>query len=200
MHARTPGFLLGVLLVLGAAPAQAQTTLGIRGGVSVSSAEFSTETFDESNRTGFDGGVFVDFGAGSILGLQIAAQYAQRGAELDLQGAAEDLSLNYLEIPAVLKVGLPLGIVKPSLLGGVALGFNTRCEFDGSGDCGDEITSTNFAGVLGADVAFFLGGLSLWVDGRFNFGLSDVADALDVDELKTRAWTLQAGIGVPLGG
>jgi hypothetical protein len=192
--------VLAAALLLSAASIQAQTTLGVRGGVSVSSVDLDVaETFDDSNRTGFDGGVFLDIGGSNILGFQIGAQYAQKGAELDFGEAVEELTLNYLEIPAVLKLGLPLGVLKPSLLGGVALGFNTSCEGFG-GDCDDEVTSTNFVGVLGADVAVYLGGISLWADGRFNFGLSDIADAADIDELKTRAWTLQAGIGVPLGG
>lgn len=192
-----PSLLLG--LALASHPLQAQTTLGVRGGVSVAGVDLDLEeTFDEGNRTGFVGGVFLDFAGSSVLGLQIGAQYAQKGAELDFGTVAEELTLDYLEIPAVVKLGLPLGVMKPSLLGGVSMGFNTGCE-GFSGDCDDEVTSTNFSGLLGADVAFYLGGVSLWVDGRFHFGLSDIADAADIDQLKTRAWTLQAGLGLPLG-
>jgi hypothetical protein len=189
------------LLALTTLPAQAQTTLGVRGGVSVSSVDLDLgETFDDSNRTGFEGGVFLDFGRSSPLGFQIGAQYAQKGAELEFGDVVEDLSLNYLEIPAVVKLGIPLGGLKPSVLGGVAMGFNTGCEGFGRDDCSENITSTNFSGLLGADVVIDLGGLSLWADGRFHFGLNDIADAVEVDELKTRAWALQAGLGFPLGG
>jgi hypothetical protein len=189
------------LLALTALPAQGQTTLGVRGGVSVSSVDLDLgETFDDSNRTGFEGGVFLDFGRSSPLGFQIGAQYAQKGAELEFGDVVEDLSLNYLEIPAVVKLGIPLMGLKPSVLGGVAMGFRTGCEDVRDIDCDEEVTSTNFAGLLGADVVLDLGGLSLWADGRFHFGLSDISDAVDVDELKTRAWTLQAGLGFPLGG
>ncbi len=183
------------------APAAAQTTFGLRGGVSVADVDMEfSEVLDESNRTGFAGGVFLDFGRSEMLGFQVGAQYTQKGAELDLGQAVEDFDLAYLEIPVVAKLGLPLGIAKPSLLGGVSVGFNTECEGLGESDCEDRISSTELSGLLGADVAFDLGSLSLWVDGRYSFGLSDIADAVDVEELKNRAWTFQAGLGFPLGG
>lgn len=195
--------LAGLLVVsLSATPVSAQTTFGVRGGVSVASvdADFGT-TFDDSNRTGFVGGVFLDFGGGnSVLGYQIGAQYSQKGAELDIGGTVDDLDLAYLEIPAVVKLGLPLPAIQPSVFGGVGIGFNTSCEFETGGNCDDDVTSTEFSGILGADVELDLGGLSLFADGRYHFGLNDISDATDINELKNRAWQLQAGLGFPLGG
>ncbi|MEJ2541325.1 MAG: porin family protein [Gemmatimonadota bacterium] len=184
------------------APAlEAQTILGVRGGVSVSSASFDvSETLDDSNRTGFVGGVFLDWGQSTLFGFQVAAQYAQKGAEID----NVDLDLAYLEIPAVVKVGLPLGIVKPSVFGGVALGFNTSCDDPdqvfGADFC-DDVSSTEWAGVFGADAAFYLGSLSLWIDARYNVGLNDISSDLEfVDDLKNRAWNISGGVGFGLGG
>jgi len=196
--------LLGVVLLGGVhSRAQAQEgglVLGLRGGVSVASASIdASETFDKSNRTGFAGGVFFDYDAG-ILGLQFGAEYAQKGVDLDLAGAITEFSLKYLEIPAVLKVGIPLGMIKPSVLAGVGLGFNTGCDVSGV-DCGSDIKSTEFTGIAGADLALHLGGISLWADGRYHFGLSNINDASDVvGDLKNRNWTFQAGIGFKLGG
>jgi len=185
------------------APAQAQEgglVLGVRGGVSVASASVdASQTFDKSNRTGFAGGVFFDYDAG-VLGLQLGAQYAQKGVDLDLAGTVSEFSVKYLEIPAVLKVGIPLGMIKPSVLAGVGLGFNTGCDVSGV-DCGSDIKSTEFTGIAGADLALHLGGISLWADGRYHFGLSNINDASDVvGDLKNRNWTFQAGIGFKLGG
>ena len=175
--------------------AQQRTTLGVRGGVSVASASLDIdETFSQDNRTGFAGGVFLDFDGG-IFGLQVAGQYTQKGAELDVSNTVSDLSLAYLEIPGVLKLGIPLGSVKPSVFGGVALSFITTCDNDGE-DCKESVTSTDFLGIAGADLAIYLGAVSLWADGRYHFGLSNVSDAGDiVDDLKNRNWTFQAGLG-----
>lgn len=189
------------ILGLGAEAVDAQTTLGVRGGVSTASIDGDIgEVLSKGNRTGFVGGVFLDWGGTGLFGFQVGAQYSQKGAELDFGNAVADLSLSYFEIPAVIKVGVPLGIVKPSLLGGVGLGFNTGCDLEFDGDCGEDVAGINFAGIFGADVAFYLGGISLWVDGRYHFGLSDISDSVDFDELKTRAWAFQAGLGFPLGG
>ncbi len=195
---------MGLALLAVTAPAiQGQTTLGVRGGVSVASASIDIdETFDEGNRTGFVGGVFLDWGGSGLFGFQVGAQYSQKGAELDFEGLSQDLDLAYLEIPAVVKVGIPLGIVKPSLLGGVALGFNTSCDAGtgSDGDC-DDISSTEFSGVIGADAAFYLSPISLWIDARYHVGLNDISGDLEfVDDLKNRAWQISGGIGFPLGG
>lgn len=183
-------------LVATQAEAQQGLELGVRGGVSVASigGDFG-DTFDSSNTTGFVGGVFLNYDAG-LLGFQVAGQYTQKGSELDVEGAVEDLSLDYFEIPAVVKLGIPLGIAKPSIFGGVQLGFNTGCDTGGD-DCGDNVKSTEWSGVAGADVAFYVGSVSLWVDGRYNFGLNDVNDA-DFGDLKNRAWTFQGGVAFAL--
>ena len=204
---RTSRFVLAALpglAFIAVAPhgarAQEGLTWGLRGGVSVASASLDVnETFDKSNRTGFVGGIFLNYDAGS-LGFQVGGQYSQKGVELDLGDAVNEFSLDYLEIPAVVKLGIPLGLIKPSVFGGAALGFNTSCDSSGS-DCGDDFKSTDFSGIAGADVAIYLGSLSLWGDARYHFGLNNVSDASDVvGDLKNRNWTLQGGIGFPLGG
>lgn len=194
--------LAAVLTALIASPLHGQrgATLGLRGGVTVAGASFDAdETLAEGNRTGFVGGVFVDWDPGA-LGFQIGAQYAQKGVELDFGTVVRDFDFAYLEIPAVAKLGFPLGPLDPSVFAGAALSFVTSCEFDGD-DCSDDIEGTEVAGVAGADVALHLGALSLWVDGRYHFGLSDVTDADDVvGDLKHRNWALQAGVGFRPGG
>lgn len=181
----------GLTFVVPEAAAQGGFELGVRGGVSVASASLDvSETFSKSNRTGFTGGVFANLDLG-MLGLQVAGQYTQAGVTLDFGDAIDDLSIDYLEIPGVVKLGIPLAVVKPSLFAGAALGFNTGCDNAGV-DCGDDVKSTDWKGIVGADVAVYLGSVSLWADGRYNFG---VANVFEVDELKNRNWLFQAGLG-----
>lgn len=197
------GTLLSIALLAGLrshAEAQQGVVFGLRGGVSVATASVSIdETFDKSNRTGFAGGVFLNYDAG-LLGLQVGAEYTQKGVDLDIGGTLNEFSLQYLEIPAVVKLGVPLGLLKPSVFGGVGLGFKTGCDVSGV-DCGDDVKGTEFSGIAGADVAVYLGSISLWADGRYHFGLNDINNASDVvGDLKNRNWTFQAGIGFRLGG
>jgi hypothetical protein len=196
------GFFVALALAAWTAPgAESQTTLGVRGGVSVTSVSLDIdETFDESNRTGFAGGVFLDIGGSSPLGIQVGAQYTQKGTELDFGDAVEEFSLDYLEIPVVLKLGIPLGPVKPSVFGGAALGFNTSCEADDDEVC-DELSSQDWSGVFGADLAVYLGGVSLWVDGRYHVGLSDISGDLEfVEDLKNQLLALALPTGSGLIG
>jgi len=156
------------------------------------------QTFDKTNRTGFAGGAFLNYDAG-LLGFQVGAEYVQKGVDLDISNTVSQLSLNYVEIPAVLKLGIPLGLVKPSVFGGVGLGFNTGCDNSGT-DCANQVKGNEFAGIAGADVALYLGGISLWADARYHFGLDNINQSAVVGDLKNRNWTLQAGIGFKLGG
>jgi hypothetical protein len=193
--------VLGLTLLSAAeVSGQAGLELGFRGGVSVASASVDVQdTFDKSNRTGFAGGIFLNYDAG-ILGFQGGAQYTQKGVDLDLGEVVDEFSLSYLEIPAVFKLGLPLGIIKPSVFGGAGLGFKADCDIGGE-DCGDSFKDLDYFGIAGADVAIYLGSISLWADGRYHFGLTDITDANDVvGDFKNRSWTLQAGIGFKLGG
>ena len=93
--------------------------------------------------------------------------------------------------------------MKPSVFGGVALGFNTSCEefvVEDSDIC-DEFSSTEFSGVFGVDTAFYLDAISLWFDARYHVGLNDISGDLEfVDDLKNRAWQITGGIGFTLGG
>jgi hypothetical protein len=194
----------GMMVIAVTAPAvHGQTTLGVRGGVSGASIDVDNlgDIVDDGNRTGFTGGLFLDFRGNDILGFQVGASYTQKGAELDLGEVIEDLSLNYLEFPAVVKLGLPLGNLKPSVFGGVGLGLNVGCE-SGLQGCGDDISRVEWSGIFGADVAFYLGGFNLFLDGRYHYGLNDVSDLPDgaaFGELKNRSWTFQAGLGMPVG-
>jgi hypothetical protein len=207
---RTSRFVLAVLAVLAGlafvavapprAEAQQGLQLGFRGGVSVASASLDMEeTFSKGNRTGFVGGAFLDY-SGGIFGFQVGGQYTQKGVDLKLENVVDEFSLSYLEIPAVIKLGIPLGAIKPSIFGGAGLGFITGCDSGGE-NCENDFESTDVSGIVGADLAIYLGAISLWADGRYHVGLSNISKASDViGDLKNRNWTLQAGIGFRLGG
>lgn len=203
--ARPLGFLFTTALALVAVvpsglSAQKGLELGARAGVSVAGASLDvSETLDKSNRTGVAAGLFLNYDHG-LLGFQVAGQYSQKGVELDFGDNVIDYKFGYFEIPAVLKLGVPLGIIKPSVFGGAGVGFSTNCDVDGQ-DCGDLFKSTDTFGIAGADVAIYLGSISLWADGRYHFGLTDISKTSDVvGDLKNRNWTLQAGLGFKLGG
>lgn len=192
-HANHGSLAVTLALALAALPAAAQqgTQIGLRGGISVASASFDDDTFEEENRTGFVGGPFVNFDFGA-LGFQVAGLYNAKGVDTNVG----ELDLKYIEVPAVVKLGIPLAVLKPSVFGGAAVAFRTGCEIDGVECPEDAFKSTDFLAVVGADVAIYAGPVSLWADARYDIGLSDIDDAGDVfGGLKNRNWNLTAGVG-----
>lgn len=122
------GALLGTW---GAALARSDVTLGVRGGISVASASLdASETFADENRTGLAGGAFLAMQPGP-LGPQLEALDHEKGFREE--NGPRDLDVAYLELPALLELGLPLAAVRPGVLAGVAVAFETRCEFQGLG-------------------------------------------------------------------
>lgn len=177
-------------------------TLGARLGVSVATLDVdAAAVFDEENRTGLVGGVFYNRSMG-LLGYQLEVLYASRGGEF---GDGSSLHLTYLQIPALLRVNLPVGILQPGVFGGVAVALKLGCEVGESVPCdeieGVDVNDIDFNTVVGADLRFGLIGFGLWIDGRHYVGLSDIGEfEFDdvIGDVKNRSWEFTAGVGIPL--
>jgi hypothetical protein len=171
---------------------------GAKAGVSVASASTDIDdTFSKSNQTGFAGGLFIHNYWG-LFGGQLEASYIQKGVKQDFLGSSEvSTKLDYIELAALLKLGLPLGIVRPGLFGGI--GFDILLSCDESGfDCKDDAKSTDWVGIIGGDVIVYFGSFNVFGDGRYNIGLSEVSDVSDLS-YKNQGWTFQAGVGFEIG-
>ncbi len=200
-HAGIAG--LALLLLFSAAPElRAQGTFGARAGTSVATLDTDAESIlDEDNRSGPVFGVFYNRGLGTF-GYQVEVLYTKRGTELAGGGS---LDLAYVQIPALLKVGIPTGFLQPGLFGGLALAVNVDCDVveDGRSGCGDiagfDVNDVDWNAVAGADLRLSFAMLSLWADGRYYVGLSDVGDFEDIlEDVKNRSWEFTAGVGIPL--
>lgn len=197
------------LALLIAAPLQAQTTIGVKGGVNV--ANISTNISDLpdviDSKTGFVGGGFVTFGLGSLLAIQPELLYSQKGFQAEELGQTATLGTNYIEIPVLLKAQFKLAMLRPAIYAGPVVSFETGCNLDVLGvsfDCDDDEgfvdrKTTDWGAVFGANLDFFLGPVTLLVDARYQLGLANLADAPDVDEeVKNRVWQIMAGVGFTL--
>lgn len=199
--------IAGIALLLGlasSAPALAQgRTLGVRLGTSIATLNTDAQDLlDRENRTGIVAGVFYNRSLGGPLAYQVEVLYASRGTDFE-DGSSLDLA--YVEIPALLKVSVPVGMLRPGVFGGVALALKVDCKVDDgtSESCDDveglDVKSTDFNAVVGGDLQLGLAGLSVWGDARYYVGLSDVGEFGDVvEDVKNRSWELTAGVGIPL--
>lgn len=172
---------------------------GVKAGVSVSEADIGDidETFSQSNRTGFAGGLFFQNWWG-LLGGQAELNYIQKGSKLSFGTVGDEESkIDYLELAALLKLGIPLGIVRPALFGGI--GFDIKLSCDVPDDGCDDIKSTDWIGIFGGDVTVYFDAFSIFGDARYNLGLSNIVDdPSSILDVKNKGWTFQAGVGFPL--
>jgi hypothetical protein len=186
--------LIAAALLVGAIPAPAPAQgIGIKGGLSygdVSNRGLLPGELDA--RTGFA----VGLAAGSkwgLIGLGVEGLYAQRGVKRTANSDSREL--DYLDVPAYLRVAVPAPGVSPFAYAGPQFSFELRCHA-GSINCPDtDRAHTSYAGVIGAGVR--LGGRSaLSLEGRYIYGLSDLklSTVTSSESYKTRSFLILGGI------
>ncbi len=197
------------LALLIAAPLQAQTTLGVKGGINVANISYDVADFPDviDSKTGFVGGAFATFGLGSLFAVQPELLYSQKGFEASEGGLSAQLGTNYIEIPVLLKAQFQLAMLRPAIYAGPVLSLETGCTVsisDVSVDCNDDDgfvdrKTSEWGAAFGANLDFFLGPVTLILDARYQLGLTNLADVPDDDEsVKNRVWQIMAGVGFTL--
>lgn len=196
------------LALLIATPLQAQTTLGVKGGINVANVSTNIDISElVDSRTGFVGGAFVTLGLGSLFAVQPELLYSQKGFKFDETGTAIQFGTNYIEIPVLLKAQFKLAMLRPAVYAGPVASFETGCTVSAleiSVNCDDEADfgdrkKNEWGAVFGANVDLLLGSITLILDGRYQLGLTNLADVPDGDdEVKSRVWQIMAGVGFTL--
>jgi hypothetical protein len=193
---RTPGIAL--CLALAATPLSAQGRLALLGGGV--SATVSTASADQvpnkSSRTGFLAGIGVDVRIGKRIAFAPEAMYVQKGVNAtdNTHTVSEEIRVNYLEVPLLLRATLSDGTGHPYLLAGGSVAFRLNCKlrFSGLGqdireDCSDNDSqpeSSDYGAMFGAGVRFGRLGVSL----RYDLGLKNInRKSVGGDEVKNRA-------------
>jgi len=133
---------------------------GIKAGVNFATI---TDASSFSNKTGFVGGIFAGIKFNDKVAIQGDLLYSQQGADLDI-GA---IDLNYVNIPVVLKYFFIKGL---NLQVGPQFGFIVDDNFKELPDLA-KTGSFDLTGVVGVGYDLPLG---IRIDGRYNFGLTDV--------------------------
>lgn len=117
------------------APAEAQSAqFGLLAGGSLST--FTGDLVDDAkNYSSFIAGAFVRL---EFMGFAVepGAFYTRKGAKLpDTEGVSATNALSYMQVPVVLKLGMPLGSSSRFYIGGgPAIGFKLSCKFKASAD------------------------------------------------------------------
>ena len=153
---------------------------GIRGGVNLSKVVNQDLTIKPDYKKGFSGGFFASFGLGP-LAFQPEALFTMKGAQLkeELLSVVNNvnINMNYLEIPILAKVSIPLTrSISLNLFGGpsVAIKLSAKAVSEIAGKSVDEnikdIKSTDFGLAFGGGIKFG----ALTIEGRYTPGLTSI--------------------------
>ncbi|NAS30219.1 outer membrane beta-barrel protein [Flavobacteriaceae bacterium R38] len=148
---------------------------GVKAGANFSNFDVDTSFGSGSpeGATSFYAGVLVDLGISEKIHIQPEALYSIEGAE--------DADVTFIDIPVMLKYYIIDGL---NVQGGPQFGILVDAEGGTDG-----LKTANFSLNLGAAYEFPVG---FFIDGRYNFGLSNISDVSGID-LNTRG--LQLGVG-----
>lgn len=139
--------------LISAAPANAQIKFGLKGGLNVTNMSLSSDVIAKSNQTGFFVGPTVKVTLPIVgLGVDAAALYDQREAELGEGSAKETLTQKNINIPVNLRYGIGLGsMASVYFAAGPQFGFNVGSKnlFDGN----FKMKDSNFSVNVGAGVS-----------------------------------------------
>jgi hypothetical protein len=144
-----------------------------------------------NERSGFAAG--IGFTTTGTLGFGIEALYAQRGLTSDTP--ADEFELDYIDVPAYLRLSFPTNSITPFVYAGPQISFEIRCRA-GDIDCADDgRETTSYAGIIGAGIRFGGRAAGLFVEGRYIYGLSDLklSTVFDDDSFETRSFMILAG-------
>jgi len=185
-----------IALVLTATPAmaRAQGGFGIKGGFSygnVSNRGLLPGQLRE--RTGFALGAGLGT-TGTPLSFGLEGLYAQRGVVSD--NGPDARKLDYVDVPAYLRVAIPLPGLAPYAFAGPQLSFEVRCRA-GDAACPDtDRPKLTYAAIIGGGVR--IGNAARFsIEGRYVYGLNDLklSTVTSSESYKTRSFMILGGIG-----
>jgi len=176
------------LLILPSAAA-ADVRFGIKAGANVANVNGDAleALQDWQSTVGFCGGIFLEFNLGKVLTIQPEVLYTMKGSETAEGGK---LDLDYIEVPVLLKVRLPIASIHPFLIAGPAFGWNLKAVVDGI-EVEDWPTS-DYSAVFGAGLQL---GRTLHLDVRYTMGLAKL-EIPDLETIDLKNGVISATLGL----
>ncbi|MCH6560605.1 PorT family protein [candidate division KSB1 bacterium] len=128
----------------------------------------------------------------------------QKGATVKEAGEEDKLEAAYIEVPAMIKFPFGSGDTKPYVMVGPTVGYLLSAKVKDDmeeQDIKDDVKNFDFGLAFGGGVSLPMGNNTVFVEGRYSLGLSDINDDPNDDtKIKTKGIQIMAGITFPLGG
>jgi len=190
------GLMIAALLFLsGNAFAQLSINKGLKVGYNIANLSFDP-SMETSSRSSFSGGGYVELDLLGPIDFQGEVLYSPKGAKVKSEGQEITVKGDYLEVPLLVKLQLPLlPTLSWNIHAGPSFGFKISESTDPKVDTdGDIFKSSDLGGAIGAGVKFSALISHVTVDARYTFGFSDVSAQGDF-KVKNNVFALLVGIG-----
>jgi hypothetical protein len=182
-------------------PAAAAIQFGIKVGGNIAKptgADTDDPVATLKSRVGFTGGIFLAFNFGRILTIQPEIVYTMKGASyvaLD-DSYTDKLYADYIEIPLLLKLRIPLPVIQPFVFAGPSVGFklSEKVERDGVPISDVLFKNNDYGAIFGAGVNL---GRNFMIDVRYSLGLQKVIHTIEGEvepDYKNGVWSGTIGI------
>lgn len=175
--------LFAALLAVSTISVYSQPTLslGLEGGLNLANVSI-TPSQTSNSRTGLIIGGVLDIGISRNIGVTTGLRFTMKGFQITNGGATFTDKLNYLEVPALLKVKFPLTEVKPYLVGGPVLGIRVSASEEQSNgtqtadvDASSAYETIDFGLLFGGGLDFNVANKTdLFIQAGYGFGLSNI--------------------------
>ncbi len=217
--------VLFLLLLLSATSLSAQIALGVRGGLHMANWSLNDIAKDEigaetktSSLLLF--GALMEIRLNNTIAIQPELTYIQKGTKIFEEASSPiptkvdvRFTINYIEVPLLLKVGTGFGVGRFDLLLGPSFGYglngkrkitldiagNSNTETEDVDFEEDEVSRTDIGAQIGASLGFNLGSAArLFVDGRYLLGFTNLDQhshgSGEESVVKNRGVALTAGL------
>ena len=184
-HVKKGIFTLAFALLCSGVFAQAQFSVGLKGGLNFANLDVSNLEGTYNNRTGYHLGAFALIKMTKI-GIQPEIIFSEQGSKVkDPNLGSVESNFSYVNVPIILKLYTVAGI---NLQVGPQFGFLTSAEYDNT-SIKDQLKGSDTSLALGAGWDLPLG---LSIDARYNLGLKNVSDDSSYD-IKNQVWQVSVG-------
>ena len=202
--------VLWACLALTTAPATAQATLGLKGGVGYATLAIEEEGIEEESISGILAGMDIGVPVAGGLSLRLSGAYAQKGGGADLQDVDVALNFDSIQLSALVRIaasddgGFSIGVMAGPWAAYLlsceveasGMGVNLSAPCDGTEFAQFDIETLDYGVAFGGGVEIPLfGSVRLGLDGLYSLGFA----AVDEDDTRSRYLAGQTGFVFPIG-
>ena len=202
------GLLSAFLTLTSISWAQNDVKFGILGGINITNAEIKDGPlgFNQKTRLSFSGGVFAELVLNDISVLDLRAMYMQKGVKYEGSLATLTVLVDYLRIPALIKIRVSNSGVKPFIFAGPDLGIRLRAKVVEKAfgvevedeDLEDDIELLDFAFDLGGGIELPMSSVTFLVQALYSISWTNIVKESEEPgrpgSMRTRGFIILSGI------